>query len=101
LEGAAYYAWKHNQSADRNTPLVVEFEADVADVYIDGRDFLFTAFQFWDRETKDAWERQARALATLFGDAVLRYGVTMESSLGRVFQDSPPRLTNRVTASAM
>jgi hypothetical protein len=73
--GAAYYAWKHNNSAQHNTPLVVEFEADASDVFVDGRDFLFSAFQFWDRDKADSngFERQASALATIFGDAILRY----------------------------
>lgn len=73
LEGAAYYACTHNRSAERDTPLVIEFEAPLPDVSVDGRDFLYTAFQFWDRNTTSALSEQMRCLKMLFGDPVLRY----------------------------
>jgi hypothetical protein len=66
-EGALYYALKHIRSIDHDTPLLISFEAELADVIVDGRDFLFTLFQSGDPTT-------ARSIAErLFGPAVLRY----------------------------
>jgi hypothetical protein len=46
--GAAYYALRHNGSSIIEAPLLITFEADIRDVIIDGRDFLYTLFQFAD-----------------------------------------------------
>jgi hypothetical protein len=65
--GAAYYALSHNRSIQNDTPLLITFEADVKDVIIDGRDFLYTLFQFGKPD-------HARSVAEqLFGAAILRY----------------------------
>jgi hypothetical protein len=65
--GALYYAWRHNRTGELSTPIIVEFVADLASVAVDGRDFLYTAFQFADPPL-------ARApLAKSFGEASLRY----------------------------
>ena len=66
-EGALYYALKHNRSVDNDTPILISFEAALADVIVDGRDFLFTLFQCGE-------STKARSIAErLFGPAVLRY----------------------------
>jgi hypothetical protein len=72
-ESAAYYAWKHNRSAEHDAPLIIEFEARLDDIFVDGRDFLYMAFQFWDRHTASALSEQMLCLKMLFGDPVLRY----------------------------
>lgn len=36
MNGASYYACKHNRSADNDTPIIVEFEAPLADLAVDG-----------------------------------------------------------------
>src|SRR5262249_31694416 len=65
--GAAYYALKHNRSAENDTPLLITFEADLRDVIIDGRDFLYPLFQLGKPD-------RARSVAEqLFGPAILRY----------------------------
>ncbi len=66
-DGAAHYAWRHNRSADDDTPVMIEFRAPVEDVAVDGRDFLYTAFQL------EKPERARDVLAGLFGSRVLRY----------------------------
>jgi hypothetical protein len=67
FNGAAYYALQHNRSADNNSPLLITFEADIADVIIDGRDFLYTSFQLGNPD-------KARSiLGRLFGAPILRY----------------------------
>jgi hypothetical protein len=40
---------------------------------VDGRDFLYTAFQAWDRDTTLAVNKQMQCLKMLFGDPILRY----------------------------
>ena len=66
-DGAAYYACHHNRSNVNDTPLVVEFESDAASVAVDGRDFLYTVFQFGSGA-------QARNMvAQAFGRDALRY----------------------------
>ncbi len=67
LCGAAYYALKHNRTKEEDIPLILEFEASEKSVAVDGRDFLYTAFQ-------DGNPIRARpVLQTAFGEAVLRY----------------------------
>ena len=66
-DGAAHYAWRHNRSGDDDTPLMIEFKAPVEHVAVDGRDFLYTAFQLGKPE------RARDVLAGLFGPRVLRY----------------------------
>lgn len=72
--GAEYYAARHNYSPDKNDhPIVIEFDAPLDKVYVDPRDFLCTAFQFWDRDSVDQRAFQAGFLSELFGQRILRY----------------------------
>jgi hypothetical protein len=65
--GAAYYAWHHNRGKEDTTPIMMEIEADENLVAIDGRDFLYLAFQFGDpQKARPILERS-------FGPGVLRY----------------------------
>jgi hypothetical protein len=67
LASAAHYAWKHNKSGDDGTPVLIEIEVDPEIVAIDGRDFLYKAFQLGSSE-------QFRVpVERLFGSKVLRY----------------------------
>ena len=65
--GASYYAWQHNRTRENNTPIIVEFEGDEDTVAIDGRDFLFTVFQFGEPSLAGP------ALKRAFGKAILPY----------------------------
>lgn len=67
MSGAAYYAYSHNRSEGNDAPLVIEFEADASAVAVDGRDFLYTAFQLG---TPD---RARAVLTSCFGASVLQY----------------------------
>jgi hypothetical protein len=71
-DGAVYYAIEHNRSTG-TVPLVVKFTASLSDVCVDGRDFLYTAFQLWDRHGRGGLERQVKVIEQLFGEAALRY----------------------------
>ena len=65
--GAAYYALRHNNHGDTTAPLVITFSAEIEQVFIDGRDFLYSVFQFGrSRERVDA-------IRQFFGPRALEY----------------------------
>jgi hypothetical protein len=55
------------QYREDNTPILIEIEAAPEIVAIDGRDFLYGAFELGDPE------KAAPALETLFGPRILRF----------------------------
>ena len=65
--GAAYYACSHNKSEKNDKPILIEFTTDLSRAAIDGKDFLYTAFQLGDPS------RARPALEQCFGTAVLAY----------------------------
>lgn len=67
VEGAAYYAWEHNRSETNNIPILIEFEAHIDQVRIDGRDFLYQAFESGDPEKARTF------LDSFYGSKILRY----------------------------
>lgn len=66
LGGATFYATQHNAKQGYE-PILIEFEAPDSEVYVDGRDFLYTAFQIWDRSGADHQDQQYAAIAQVFG----------------------------------
>lgn len=66
-EGAAYYAWRHNRNASDDAPLLIEFEAPIENVAIDGKDCLYTVFQRSDSSLARDFVRDA------FGETRLRF----------------------------
>jgi hypothetical protein len=66
-QGALYYACRHNRSGENDTPILISFDAEASDAIVDGRDFLYTAFQLSDAA------RARAVLERLFGPAILRY----------------------------
>jgi hypothetical protein len=64
---ALYYACSHNRDAENTAPILITFDADPADVVVDGRDFLYTVGQLGNPATS------RNPLVRLFGSAVLRY----------------------------
>jgi hypothetical protein len=72
--GATYYAVKHNRhSGIQEVSMVISFYAPLSDVFIDGRDFLYTCFGLWDRQGQNSFERQKEYLSRIFGNAILKY----------------------------
>lgn len=66
--GACYYATEHNRSDSQAASLLIEFVADIRDVWVDGRDFLYNpGFQTCNSD------RQRDLLVSLFGKAVDPY----------------------------
>ncbi|HFL1971302.1 TPA: hypothetical protein ACG3C3_000629 [Stenotrophomonas maltophilia] len=74
-DGAAYYACKHNQSAreGRKTPIVVTITTSIDQMYVDCRDFLMPAFQYFDRQSDSKIAIQLDVLESIFGVAVVKY----------------------------
>lgn len=65
--GAMHYAVNKNCSLERPVPLLITLEAEIPEIVIDGRDFMFTLFQLGD-------PAKARPIAErLFGPGILRY----------------------------
>ena len=67
LEGAAYYAWQHKLHGTDDTPILIEFEASLDQVRVDGRDFLCSAFQRGDPE------KARSVLESIYGSKILTY----------------------------
>jgi hypothetical protein len=65
--GALFYACSHNKSGKNDTPILIVFDAEISEVIVDGRDFLYTAFQL------GAPERARPVVERIFGSATLRY----------------------------
>lgn len=66
-QGALYYACRHNKSGENDMPILIAFDAEPSDAVVDGRDFLYTAFQLSDAA------RSRAILERLFGPGVLKY----------------------------
>jgi hypothetical protein len=71
---ASVYAWERNVYREDDTPILIEIEAAPEIVAIDGRDFLYGAFQLGDPE------KAAPTLETLFGPKILRFAQAAWSS---------------------
>ena len=67
VEGAAYYAWHHNRTPENDTPILIEFHHTLDDVGVDGKDFLYTAFQI------GVPSKARDVLVQVFGRKVLKY----------------------------
>lgn len=70
---AAFYALKHNFDKINNQPLVIEFTADINDIYVDCRDFLCSAMKCWDIYSYQNADWQMQILCELFGIGIKRY----------------------------
>ena len=67
VEDASYYAWRRNRNRRDDTPILVEFDAQLDRIIVDGKDFLFTAFQYGEPA------KIKSALGHIFGEKVLTY----------------------------
>jgi hypothetical protein len=68
VEGALHYAHFKNKTADKDTPIMISFDAEpLSEAIVDGRDFLYALFQF------GAPERARPVAERIFGSGILRY----------------------------
>jgi hypothetical protein len=81
FEGAARYALRGS-----GIPFVITFEIALEDVIIDGKDFLYTVFQLWDRHGSSHRDRIRENLSSLFGPTMLGWFdlACRESDSGRI-----------------
>jgi len=67
---ASYYACIHNSG---NFPFVIKFQTILDNIYIDGRDFLYTVFQLWDMNSPHNFVKLRHVLSNLYGESILQY----------------------------
>ena len=80
-DSAKYYALIHNKSRGKTASILMSFEVDIDKVYVDCRDFLCSAFQFWDRKTIEMTKGQKSYLRELYGECIIPYFERCISSL--------------------
>jgi hypothetical protein len=72
--GANYYAFTHNVTEVDTIPIVIKVEGiDINDTAIDGRDFLYTVFNFIDRNDIEKTKRQKAELSKVYGEQIGLY----------------------------
>jgi len=71
--GATYYATTHNISDEKTVPVLIEVEVDLENVFIDGRDFLYTVFSHIQNEDKQKLKRLEANLSKIFGKGIVKY----------------------------
>jgi len=71
--GACHYAFSHNRSADYPASMLIELEVPWEALCVDGKDFLYTVFQFWDRGGTERRGAVRNALGELYGEGILPY----------------------------
>ena len=72
--GAYYYALIHNWSNEKNAPIVITLRVPIKDVYVDGRDFLYTCFGFCRSY------QTVGILKRIYGDSIEKYFLKAISS---------------------
>ena len=71
--GGAYYALTHNRSASKTVSILIEFQTPLEMLCVDGKDFLYTAFQLWDQRGAVSIEKVRTTIAALYGTKILSY----------------------------
>jgi len=71
--GATYYAVKHNKTKEKTVPILIETEIDLKNIIIDGRDFLYTCFQFLEMKDINKQKKQINDLTQIFGKSIEKY----------------------------
>jgi hypothetical protein len=64
---ALFYACRHNRTRENDAPILICFDADEAEVVVDGRDFLYPVFQFGIPKRVRPW------LIKVFGEQIACY----------------------------
>lgn len=72
---ALFYACKHNRTKEHTQGIIIEFTVLVRDIFVDGRDFLYTVFGLFDRhDDSDSHRLKVRGiLGKLYGSHIYRY----------------------------
>lgn len=79
--GATYYAQKHNFSEEKPISVLIEVEADIDAVFIDGRDFLYRVFSKLKSSDNAQNEEIIGMLSQVYGKNINRY-------IDKLFHDS-------------
>ncbi|HEX5168657.1 MAG TPA: hypothetical protein VFW11_05755 [Cyclobacteriaceae bacterium] len=71
--GAQYYATTHNVTKEKTVPVLISVEIDLSSVCIDGKDFLYTAIQRMNTQSKTVYEKQLAVLRKIYGPSINLY----------------------------
>lgn len=78
LDGATYYAQKHNKIQDKQVPILIEVNVDLSSIAIDGRDYLYTVFSLLRSLSENK-------LSVIKNDLLLVYGSQIQKYFEKVF----------------
>lgn len=84
---ATRYAVSYSRSGANLQGLLVAYSMPLSDLAIDGKDFLYTVFQLWDRAQTHHRETVREILGMIYGEAILPYFDTaaeMKDTIERV-----------------
>jgi hypothetical protein len=70
---ATQYAVSYSRSDEARLGLLVTYSMPLCDLAIDGKDFLYTVFQFWDRKQTHHREIVREILGMIYGSVILTY----------------------------
>lgn len=85
--GATIYAQTYSRTEDERCCLLITYSMPVGDLIIDGKDFLYTVFQFWDRNHARHREIVRDVLEIIFGKSILPYfdaAAGLKDTIGRI-----------------
>ena len=85
--GATHYAASYSRSDERRHGIMVTYSMTLSDLAVDGKDFLYTVFQLWDRNQTHHRETVRDVLEIIYGKAILDYFDTaaeMKDTIERV-----------------
>jgi len=72
-EGAMYYATIHNRNKTNTVPLLIEVVVDSDNVFIDGRDLLYSAFGLLEPNKMEKFQKQRDMLQSIYGSRIDKY----------------------------
>jgi hypothetical protein len=72
-DGGRFYAVEHNRTQEKTVSILIKFKASIEDVFVDHRDFLWSAFIRFDFQNIPLLDRQSVILRKVYGNGVIRY----------------------------
>lgn len=72
---ALFYACKHNRTEENTEGVIIEFNVSLNRVFIDGRDFLYSVFQWYNRQNKGEMNKKhiKQILIKIYGSGIIPY----------------------------
>jgi len=75
LETSLFYACKHNRMTEKTEGVIVKFTTSLENIFVDGRDFLYTVFSMFDAKDRSEEHRKRvrETLGHLYGPEIFQY----------------------------